>query len=132
MRILLMNRPPPRSTRTNTLFPYSTLFLSPVLRRLLAEAGSRPPVLRLRHADRSQRPGHEVEVPRGGDAVAQAPDLHPGLERGGRRRARGRPRAGTRLHRRPDAAGRAPAPALPGARHGAAPARRDRARTRVV
>src|SRR3546814_5037845 len=29
----LMSRPPPRSTRTDTLFPYTTLFRSPLSRR---------------------------------------------------------------------------------------------------
>src|SRR3546814_14772470 len=33
---LLMIRRPPRSTRTDTLFPYTTLFRSPVLRRIMA------------------------------------------------------------------------------------------------
>src|SRR3546814_10092545 len=28
--VFLMSRPPPRSTRTDTLFPYTTLFRSPV------------------------------------------------------------------------------------------------------
>src|SRR3546814_4994483 len=59
----------------------------PVQRHLLAEAEGPSPVLRLRHAGRPQWPGHELQVPRSGDAVAQAPDLHPGLERGGRWRA---------------------------------------------
>src|SRR3546814_5449901 len=36
-----MIRRPPRSTRTDTLFPYTTLFRSPALRRDLC-AGSRP------------------------------------------------------------------------------------------
>src|SRR3546814_6797609 len=33
----LMLRRPPRSTRTDTLFPYTTLFRSPLIRRLLGE-----------------------------------------------------------------------------------------------
>src|SRR3546814_10110096 len=34
-----MIRRPPRSTRTDTLFPYPTLFRSPALRRILLAAG---------------------------------------------------------------------------------------------
>src|SRR3546814_3835209 len=36
-----MIRPPPRSTRTDTLFPYTTLFRSVTMRGLLAVATSR-------------------------------------------------------------------------------------------
>src|SRR3546814_14093356 len=39
-----MIRPPPRSTRTDTLFPYTTLFRSPV-NEALAEAGMEIPVV---------------------------------------------------------------------------------------
>ena len=55
-----------------------------VQRHLLAESEGRPPVLRLRHADRPRGRGHPVEVLRSGDELARAPDLHPGLERGRR------------------------------------------------
>src|SRR3546814_848439 len=54
-----MIRRPPRSTRTDTLFPYTTLFRSRLLR--LFRAWNRPPPacrtrsLQLRHGDRSQR-----------------------------------------------------------------------------
>src|SRR3546814_19234273 len=33
-----MIRPPPRSTRTDTLFPYTTLFRSPEMNRILSDA----------------------------------------------------------------------------------------------
>src|SRR3546814_7332646 len=46
----LMIRRPPRSTRTDTLFPYTTLFRSPQLgpgrERVRGQAGGRGPVLR--------------------------------------------------------------------------------------
>src|SRR3546814_10894518 len=54
-----MIRRPPRSTRTDTLFPYTTLFRSRLLG--LFRAWNRPPPacrtrsLQLRHGDRSQR-----------------------------------------------------------------------------
>ena len=99
-----------------------------VQRHLLAEAEGRPAVFRLRHAGRPRRPRRALEVLRSGHELARAPDLHPGLERGRRRRARRGPRAGAGLHRRAAAAGAAPAPAVPRPRQGAAAARRDRVR----
>ncbi len=89
-----------------------------VQRHLLAQAEGRPPVLRLRHADRPRRRGHPVEVLRSGDALACAPDLHAGLE-GGRRAYPTTQGGRARADRRAAAACRAPAPALPGARQGA-------------
>ncbi|KAG1252544.1 hypothetical protein G6F65_017876 [Rhizopus arrhizus] len=56
----------------------------PVQRHLLADAQGRPHVLRLRHADRPRRPGHSFALLRSGDELARAPDLHPGVEGGGR------------------------------------------------
>src|SRR3546814_19573688 len=40
----LMIRRPPRSTRTDTLFPYTTLFRSPVPARQVPRAGDRLPL----------------------------------------------------------------------------------------
>src|SRR3546814_19349593 len=52
-----MIRRPPRSTRTDTLFPYTTLFRSLRRRpRLPAVAGAQPAVGRRRRARRSARP----------------------------------------------------------------------------
>src|SRR3546814_7959922 len=48
---LLMLRRPPRSTRTDTLFPYTTLFRS----RLRRRPGGRPDVRALPRAERRQR-----------------------------------------------------------------------------
>src|SRR3546814_6317320 len=53
-----MIRRPPRSTRTDTLFPYTTLFRSPVRRRypasvLCGRPPSRPPGRRHRRRDRA-------------------------------------------------------------------------------
>src|SRR3546814_12255420 len=74
----LMIRRPPRSTRTDTLFPYTTLFRSPLRdhARVHAEDG-RP---RARHDDSHlhgagqprlrQRSGHGEEVPRVAGAAA--------------------------------------------------------------
>ena len=45
-------------------------------------------MLRLRHADRPRWPGHAFALLRGGDEFARAPDLHPGVEGGGRGRCR--------------------------------------------
>src|SRR3546814_7034218 len=54
-----MSRPPPRSTRTDTLFPYTTLFRSRYLRRAWRRPGL-DPVLRGAGARLRQR----VAVPR--------------------------------------------------------------------
>src|SRR3546814_3682890 len=54
-----MIRRPPRSTRTDTLFPYTTLFRSgsPDVRRSLAVRPERSRGAFLRHAKRVQHPG---------------------------------------------------------------------------
>src|SRR3546814_18085670 len=54
---VLMNRPPPRSTRTDTLFPYTTLF------RSAAGAAQRSLLLPAR-VGRGVRPGREHPRPR--------------------------------------------------------------------
>src|SRR3546814_4634298 len=41
----LMIRRPPRSTRTDTLFPYTTLFRSPVICRFSLKLQAIPPIL---------------------------------------------------------------------------------------
>src|SRR3546814_13403801 len=46
-----MIRRPPRSTRTDTLFPYTTLFRSEVCRKLRQEAHKQTPVLMLTARD---------------------------------------------------------------------------------
>src|SRR3546814_18067573 len=56
-----MNRPPPRSTRTDTLVPYTTLFRSAVRRRrpqrpLPSRHGSADPVLPASRSTPRQRP----------------------------------------------------------------------------
>src|SRR3546814_15083886 len=50
----LMIRRPPRSTRTDTLFPYTTLFRSPA-RRPPCRSPQPPPVGRCRRRDRAPR-----------------------------------------------------------------------------
>src|SRR3546814_6592213 len=83
-----MNRRPPISTRTDTLFPYTTLFRSPVNRRRIArmrenigqgdaENNLRDPTVREHEAERGQRvsnpkPGDKAEI--GGDARAVGED----------------------------------------------------------
>src|SRR3546814_2437673 len=83
-----MNRRPPISTRTDTLFPYTTLFRSPVNRRRRArmrenigqgdaENNLRDPTVREHEAERGQRvsnpkPGDKAEI--GGDARAVGED----------------------------------------------------------
>src|SRR3546814_3705335 len=61
-----MIRRPPRSTRTDTLFPYTTLFRSAVDRRLLQRPG-RPPDVQagLDETQHFLRPVHDAA--RGGD-----------------------------------------------------------------
>src|SRR3546814_20027583 len=49
----LMNRRPPRSTRTDTLFPYTTLFLSPLVQRNDERMNQ----------DRQDRPGKDQILP---------------------------------------------------------------------
>src|SRR3546814_12471634 len=86
-----MNRRPPISTRTDTLFPYTTLFRSPVNRRRIArmrenigqgdaENNLRDPTVREHEAERGQRvsnpkPGDKAEI--GGDARAVGEDPSP-------------------------------------------------------
>src|SRR3546814_1742860 len=70
----LMIRRPPRSTRTDTLFPYTTLFRSPVRRD--------------RGANRIQARGHHRRRP--------APRRSANRRRAGSRRARGRGRVAGR------------------------------------
>src|SRR3546814_19127359 len=61
---LLIIRRPPRSTRTDTLFPYTTLFLSLALRLLLdREFDDQDRVLRRESDDRDQ-PDVEINVGR--------------------------------------------------------------------
>src|SRR3546814_20450078 len=61
-----MVRRPPRSTRTDTLFPYTTLFRSPAFARDRAarpECAARQPAFRLadRHHDRGRRKREAAE-----------------------------------------------------------------------
>src|SRR3546814_3041485 len=51
----LMIRRPPRSTRTDTLFPYTTLFRSPARRQRPRSEGRGLPRRRLRRGDRRRR-----------------------------------------------------------------------------
>src|SRR3546814_1920226 len=62
----LMIRRPPRSTRTDTLFPYTTLFRSP----RLAQPAARRAVQCRRHLEAGRRA--EGGVRRGGDRFGQA------------------------------------------------------------
>src|SRR3546814_16388403 len=57
--VFLMIRRPPRSTRTDTLFPYTTLFRSHV-QRLSAAAGYPDPDRRAEHLDQHRR--HRVRA----------------------------------------------------------------------
>src|SRR3546814_2414640 len=52
-----MIRRPPRSTRTDTLFPYTTLFRSPREPAAADQSRHRPPAARLREADHRRRAG---------------------------------------------------------------------------
>src|SRR3546814_1420202 len=70
---LLMIRRPPRSTRTDTLFPYTTLFRSLVLR-----AARRAGASRLHPALRGARPVHRELRPRGGRRRRRRDGRHPG------------------------------------------------------
>src|SRR3546814_4390071 len=55
----LMIRPPPRSTRTDTLFPYTTLFRSRRVRRQV----SHPPRGPRSHGRACARPSHRARAP---------------------------------------------------------------------
>src|SRR3546814_12074753 len=84
-----MRRRPPRSTRTDTLFPYTTLFRADA-RRILLHDGERRwryervPAYQAEHAG-ADGSGDQVAAPMpgrivlvrvaGGDSVAQGPDL---------------------------------------------------------
>src|SRR3546814_18648702 len=61
----LMIRRPPRSTRTDTLFPYTTLFRSKDARRISGRADQEG----ARHAH--GRPGGRSRPPRGADRLSQ-------------------------------------------------------------
>src|SRR3546814_10075393 len=89
-----MIRRPPRFTRTDTLFPYTTLFRSPRARRRLSRASTRHP---LDHRHAPQHPDGESDADRG-----PRRDRHP-RRRHVRRRLCARPRTGgrARLHLRP-------------------------------
>src|SRR3546814_6184600 len=64
--LFLMIRRPPRSTRTDTLFPYTTLFRSPRSRVSFAVPLSARAMLRRRHlADRAHRPNLDTASARG-------------------------------------------------------------------
>src|SRR3546814_1314609 len=68
-----MKRRPPRSTRTDTLCPYTTLFRALVMRENDRIA------LALRHADRHQFIVEQALVPRGGGALVAAHGIGIGL-----------------------------------------------------
>src|SRR3546814_18929982 len=75
-----MIRRPPRSTRTDTLFPYTTLFRSENIGQGDAENNLRDPTVREHEAERGQRvsnpkPGDKAEI--GGDARAVGEDPSP-------------------------------------------------------
>src|SRR3546814_1946993 len=68
----LMIRRPPRSTRTDTLFPYTTLFRSGAAVELV-RAPQPPPLLALgRRRGLARRTAHAIRVPHHGDEVARA------------------------------------------------------------
>src|SRR3546814_20466719 len=88
-----MIRRPPRSTRTDTLFPYTTLFRSVGVERLLAfqrgaeraQAGAAVEDQQMRTATHLQAGGvaaiaHEFGA-RAGDAAADAPETHEEVDR---------------------------------------------------
>src|SRR3546814_14804541 len=94
-----MIRRPPRSTRTDTLFPYTTLFRS---RRVVAAAADGAAACVRLEAGRARRlPGRRARAARGGDGGGDGRRARP-AEVGGQRRRRvvrdagwRRPRAGT-------------------------------------
>src|SRR3546814_4322093 len=95
MFVIVMKRRPPRSTRTDTLFPYTTLFRyaqragaeDERRRRTLARINLQPlDRLELRPEDR----GHQVVDAEGGvDEGLDRPRVRRGGEGGGRRRIAG-------------------------------------------
>src|SRR3546814_13179451 len=80
-----MIRRPPRSTRTDTLFPYTTLFRSPdhralrVVRRPDAEHLAARPTLDPNHADARRREERHLRPVLHGDLGPLLPDRHRGL-----------------------------------------------------
>src|SRR3546814_20061243 len=62
-----MRRRPPRSTRTDTLFPYTTLFRSRGVARVLGQGDEHAAEL----SDRSQRSGTRVPARMGGGVRAR-------------------------------------------------------------
>src|SRR3546814_8500700 len=56
MLFFLMIRRPPRSTRTDTLFPYTTLFRSPALEEIAAEMDGRVTIAKINIDDNPQTP----------------------------------------------------------------------------
>src|SRR3546814_5543150 len=77
--VFLMIRRPPRSTRTDTLFPYTTLFRSPGRERVRGQAGGRGPAL---------RGGEDAGQVLGGVQRGAAGSLRPHPWQARRRRAR--------------------------------------------
>src|SRR3546814_5872390 len=80
--VLLMIRRPPRSTRTDTLFPYTTLFRSPCLRRqarLATPSGCRAPPDSRAHSPRpplsSWRSARRSDGPRSGRSAEHTSEL---------------------------------------------------------
>src|SRR3546814_5278504 len=81
----LMIRRPPRSTRTDTLFPYTTLFRSPCAARPAVPAAQGDVLRRLAGTAQICAVAHPRLVPSRG-----APADHPGVRRVARRRRCGR------------------------------------------
>src|SRR3546814_10404276 len=123
----LMIRRPPRSTRTDTLFPYTTLFRSAAGRTAQGAAqGLSDPVY-------GQRDGRELAPARGPDRQEMG-RVRPGRIRGGRKDPRGnrRDRTGDRdgawrvpPHRQHGAEGRARGPTRQEGDGGSEPAPRQ-------
>src|SRR3546814_10137307 len=94
-----MIRRPPRSTRPDTLFPYTTLFRSVELLSGLYAAGNDPvdlvPALRLRRPDGS---AHDAAARLGGGRAVGGRFRLPGDRRSPDERLQGRPRQSRRDH----------------------------------
>src|SRR3546814_7429072 len=106
-----MIRRPPRSTRTDTLFPYTTLVRSP-------DRGCAERQARSRHRPRRGNPPHDSD-PRAAHQEQSRPD-----RRAWRRQDRDRRRAGA-AHRQWRRARYAEGPPVDGARHGIADRRSE-------
>src|SRR3546814_1179039 len=107
-----MVRRPPRSTRTDTLFPYTTLFRSvgrrplhpaadslaarPDRRRLDPFHGPRSPVALRRGDPQGARPRHRHGLPGADDLAEPGPDDLPATHRAARIAYRHEPRTGDR------------------------------------